>query len=133
MLHILVSWHKFPLKFWSWSITLQTKRVHQITNFQIFECSNESSPDSSCQFWNHKVKILTVHIKLHQICTFIDCFCWKYIKCYAKKVQRSYVSLPGTFFFRIWRKTDLLFPKWQEFGEFWPEHSKVSKICTFIG
>ena len=34
---------------------------------------------------------------------------------------------------KIWRKTDLLFQKWQEFGEFWPEHSKVSKICTFIG
>ena len=34
---------------------------------------------------------------------------------------------------KIWRKTDLLFQKWQEFGEFWPEHLKVSKICTFIG
>ena len=33
----------------------------------------------------------------------------------------------------IWRKTDLLIQKWQEFGEFWPEHWKVSKICTFIG
>ena len=34
---------------------------------------------------------------------------------------------------KIWRKTDLLFQIWQEFGEFWPEHSKVPKICTFIG
>ena len=34
---------------------------------------------------------------------------------------------------KIWRKTDLLFQKWQEFGEFWSEHSKVSKICTLIG
>ena len=33
---------------------------------------------------------------------------------------------------KIWKKTDLLFQKWQEFGEFWPEHSKVSKICTLI-
>ena len=31
------------------------------------------------------------------------------------------------------KKTDLLFQKWQEFGEFSPEHSKVSKICFFIG
>ena len=30
------------------------------------------------------------------------------------------------------KKTDLLFQKWQEFGEFWPEYSKVSKIWTFI-
>ena len=26
----------------------------------------------------------------------------------------------------------LLFQKWQEFDKFWPEHSKVSKMCTFI-
>ena len=30
---------------------------------------------------------------------------------------------------KIWQKTGLLFQKWQEFGEFWPELSKVSKIC----
>ena len=33
----------------------------------------------------------------------------------------------------IWRKTDFLFQKRQKFGEFWPKHSKVSKICTLIG
>ena len=31
------------------------------------------------------------------------------------------------------KKTDLLFQKWQEYGECWPEHSKVSKICNLIG
>ena len=30
-------------------------------------------------------------------------------------------------------KPILLFQKWQEFGEFWSERSKVSKICTLIG
>ena len=34
---------------------------------------------------------------------------------------------------KIWRNTDLLFQKWQEFGEFWPEHSKVSKMFTLTG
>ena len=34
---------------------------------------------------------------------------------------------------KIWRKIDLLFQKWQEFGEFWPKYSKVSKNFTFIG
>ena len=34
---------------------------------------------------------------------------------------------------KIWRKTNLLFRKWQQFGEFWSEHSKVSKICALIG
>ena len=33
---------------------------------------------------------------------------------------------------KIWRKADLLFQKWQEFGEIWPEHSQVFKTCTFI-
>ena len=34
---------------------------------------------------------------------------------------------------QIWRRTNLLFQTWQEFGEFWTEQSKVSKICTLIG
>ena len=29
---------------------------------------------------------------------------------------------------KIWRKTDLWFGKWQEFGKFTLEHSKVSKL-----
>ena len=29
---------------------------------------------------------------------------------------------------RIQRKTDFWFQKWQEFGEFWPDHSKFSKF-----
>ena len=33
---------------------------------------------------------------------------------------------------KFWRKTDL-FQKWHEFGEFWPEQSKVWKICTSMG
>ena len=35
--------------------------------------------------------------------------------------------------YKILRKTDLLFQKWQQFGEFWSEYSKVSKMCTLIG
>ena len=34
---------------------------------------------------------------------------------------------------KIWRKTNLLLQKWQEFGKFWPEHTKFLKICTLIG
>ena len=54
--HHSVSWDMIPLKFSSWNITLWTERVNQSTNFQIFQCFNESSPNSSCQVWNHKVK-----------------------------------------------------------------------------
>ena len=34
---------------------------------------------------------------------------------------------------KIWRKSNFLFQKLQEFGEFWSEHLKVSKICILIG
>ena len=56
----------------------------------------------------------------------------KVYKILSKKVQRSYVSWYRRLM-QIWRKTVLLFQKWQEFGKFWFEHSKVSKICTLIG
>ena len=57
MYHLSVLWHMIPLKCSSWNITLWTKKVHQSTNFQIFECFNESLPNSSCQIWNHKVNV----------------------------------------------------------------------------
>ena len=34
-----------------------TRRVHRCTIFQTFEYSNESSPNSSGHFWNHKVRV----------------------------------------------------------------------------
>ena len=57
MHHLSVLLHKISLKFSSWIIMLRTKRAHQSTNFETFVCFNESSPNSSCQFWNHKVKV----------------------------------------------------------------------------
>ena len=34
---------------------------------------------------------------------------------------------------KIWTKTNLLFENWQELGEFWSTHLKVSKTYTLIG
>ena len=97
----------------SWEITLQYFFSWNCTWF------GQKEPIKVQDF-----RLLTAHIKFHQICTWIDSFCWKYIKIVC--------HYPGHWS-KIWRKTDLLFQKWQEFGEFWPKHSKVSKICTFIG
>ena len=36
---------------------LWTKITDRSTIFQIFECSNEGWPNSSCDVWNHKVKV----------------------------------------------------------------------------
>ena len=80
----------------------------------------------------HNFRFSTAQVKYHQICTLIGCFCWKYIKFQLKK-YRGVISHGPEQWCKIWRKTDLLFQKWQEFGEFWSEHSKVSKTCTFIG
>ena len=67
MHQLSVSWHIIPLKFPSWSIMLQTKIAHQITNFLIIECFNENSPSSSCQFWNHKVKVYSNFVSLFSV------------------------------------------------------------------
>ena len=33
---------------------------------------------------------------------------------------------------KIWKTANLLFHKWQEVGEFWPEHSKFSKYPLWL-
>ena len=36
--------------------------------------------------------------------------------------------------YQIWRGIDLSVKYWhEEFDKFWPEHSKISKMCTLIG
>ena len=73
-------------------------------------------------------KLSTGHVKFYQVCTLIGSLKYKFL---AKK-YRGVISHDPEDWCKIWRKTDLLFQKWQEFGEIWPEHSQVSKTCTFI-
>ena len=45
---VCMPWHIIPLKFSNWkTIYFWTKRAHQCTIFQTFECCNESLPNSS--------------------------------------------------------------------------------------
>ena len=67
-------------------------------------------------------RLLTAHLKFHKICTVIE----------PIKVPRNYVSWHLIVMLHL-KKTDLLFQKWQELGEFWSEHWKVSNICLLIG
>ena len=69
-------------------------------------------------FWQ-KDPIKVQHLR-H--CALIGSFCWKYIKFQLFHDTEEWC--------KIWRKTDLLSQKWQEFDKFWPEHSKVTKIPT---
>ena len=84
-----------------------TKGAHQSAKFQTFDCSRKISPNL---YFDRLLKVY---------------------KILAKK-YRGVISHDPEDWCKIWRKTDLLFQKWQEFGEIWPEHSQVSKTCTFI-
>ena len=84
-----------------------TKGAHQTAKFQTFDCSRKVSP----------------HLYFDRLL--------KLYKILAKK-YRGVISHDLEHWCKVWRKTDLLFQKWQEFGEIWPEHSQVSKTCTFI-
>ena len=86
-----------------------TKWAHQSTKFETFDCKISN-------------------VKLHQICNLIGSLKYKIL---AKK-YRGVISHDPEDWCKIWRKTDLLFQKWQEFGEIWPEHLQVSKTFTFI-
>ena len=75
-------------------------------------------------------RLSTAHVKFHQI--LIGSFRWKYKKFQLKK-YRGVMSHVTEAWCKIWRKTGMLFQKWQEFGEFWLDHSKASKICFLTG
>ena len=88
-----------------------TKGAHQSAKFQTFDCSRKITPN----LYFDRLFLLKVY-KISQ--------------------QENYggvMSRDTEEWYKIWRKTDLLFQKWQEFGEFWSEHSNVSKFFTLIG
>ena len=53
---------------------------------------------------------------------------------YELQTYRGVISNDTEEWWKIWRGIDLSFQNWhEEFDEFWPEHSKISKICTLMG
>ena len=84
-----------------------TKGAHQSAKFQTFGCSCKMSPNL---YFNRLLKVYKILAKKYGEVISHDPENWRKIR----------------------RKTDLLFQKWQEFGEIWSEHLKVSKTCTFI-
>ena len=106
----------------SWKITFFFKLC--ITLAETLYDLDKRNP-SKCKMSNFDCSM-----KFHQICILIGSLCCKYIKVQLKK-NRGFMSHED--WCKIWRKTDLLFQKWQEFGEFWPEHWKFSKMFTLLG
>ena len=104
-----MSWEITVLYFFSWNfISLAQNKPIKVQNF----------------------RLSTAHVKFHQICTFIGSFCWKYIKFQLKK-YRVFMSHDTEEWCTVRRKTDLLFQEWQEFREFWSQHSKFSKFLLW--
>ena len=53
---------------------------------------------------------------------------------YELKIYRGVMCHDNEEWSKIWRGIDLSVQNWHEgFDEFWPEHSKMSKICTVMG
>ena len=52
---------------------------------------------------------------------------------YDLKIYRGVMCHDNEEWCKIWRGINLLFQNWhEEFDKFWPEHSKVSKISTWM-
>ena len=50
------------------------------------------------------------------------------------KIYRGVMCYANEEWCKIWEGIDLSVQNWQEeFNKIWPEHSKISKICTLMG
>ena len=90
--------------------------------------------DLSFQNWHKEFgKFWLKHLKVSKIYSLMGCFRPKFIMFELKK-YRGVIFEDAREWCKVWRKTDLWFGKWhEEFGKFWPEHSKISQICTSMG
>ena len=53
---------------------------------------------------------------------------------YELKIYRGVLCHDNEEWYQIWTGIDLSVQNWhEEFDKFWPEHSKISKICTLTG
>ena len=53
---------------------------------------------------------------------------------YELKIYRGVLGQDIEEGYKIWRGINLSVQNWhEEFDEFWPEHSKIWKICTLMG
>ena len=78
-------------------------------------------------------QIFTRALRSLQIRTLMASFCLK-LKIYELKIYRGVLCHGNEELCKIWRGTDLSVQNWhEEFDEFWPEHSKITKICTLMG
>ena len=78
-------------------------------------------------------QIFTWALKSLQIGTLMASFCLK-LKMHELKIYRGVLCDYNEEWCKIWRGIDLSVQnRHEEFDEFWPNHSKISKTCTLMG
>ena len=78
-------------------------------------------------------KIFTRALETLQIGTLMASFCLK-LKMYELKIYRGVLCHDNERLCKTWWGIYFSVSNWhKEFEEFWPEHSKISKICTLMG
>ena len=78
-------------------------------------------------------QIFTRALESLQIGTLMAYFCLK-LKMYELKIHRGVMSHDNEEWCKNWRGIDLSVHNWhKEFDDFWPKHSKISKMCTLMG
>ena len=82
--------------------------------------------DLSLQSWHKEFDNFWLeNLKVSKIYTLMGCFWPKF----ELKKYRGAIFHDNEESCKIWRKADMWFEKWhEEFGKFWTEHSKVSKL-----
>ena len=107
------------LKSFKWHL-LWTKIIHQGIIFQTFESSNESSHNSSCHFWNQKVRVYSNFASLFSVQNF-SLYIWN-----CKPVSILHHSSVS------WEVTPLYFFSWNFVLFWWKEPIKVLNFRFLI-
>ena len=85
--------------------------------------------------WKMTWRIWQIFTRAHnslKIGTFIGSFYPKY-NMYELKIYKGVMCYDNEEWYKIWKGIDLSVQNWhEEFNKFWPEHSKISKICTLM-
>ena len=78
------------------------------------------------QFWPEHLKVSNTFVLMRS-------FWAKYILFKIKKYRRV-IFHDAEEWYKIWWGINLLFQNWhEEFGKYWPEHSRVPKMLTLMG
>ena len=96
-------------------------------------CNIWRKTDLYFQKWHKEFsKLSPEHVRKCKNWNFDGILLSKVKNLWAQNLQGKFVSWQE--WYKIWRGIDLSVQNWhEEFDKFWPEHSKISKICTLMG